>query len=908
MPRPTVDDAISLTSSGSQRGSAALSRTGTEGDDRIEGAETDDTLYGLGGNDALNGMGGNDVLEGGGGDDQLYDRDGSNSLFGGNGNDVLSTTSTGTNLLDGGEGDDNLHAGAGTDTLLGGGGDDRLYLSRSFLSDGYDVVMDGGEGTDELVFNWGFVHDNSSSLSVTARGGAGADVFSVLNGHPGIVIDDFSSGDRLSLMSLLPPYASGNPFGASGYLRAVYENGATRVYHDEDGAVGQVHGFALAFTLTGVTLDALTGNSFVGGFGVDGANKGMMLTGTEGADVLTGHILDDEIRGGDGADRIEGAAGDDVIHGGDEPAFPGGGDVIDAGYGHDSVHGGAGDDDVDGHDGDDVLHGEAGNDRLQGGDGDDRLYGGDGNDNLSDHAGDDLLDGGAGDDIIHGGSIYEETFVHGTTIDGGAGNDRLYAVTTVTKVYGGSGDDSIDVWVERGAAIETPMKVDAGDGNDVFFFGGNSISGRAVAATGGAGRDLYQFTGTGTPAVTITDFQGGAGGDIVDLFSMLPPSVRTNPFAEGGWLQLVQDGSNVQLLIDPDGASGELLFRKKIIFENTTLAAFTADNFTEGVRPDGSSKGLEMDGTPGVDYLVGKRLDDTLRGGGGGDSLLGGEGNDRLLGGDGNDRLEGGAGNDWLEGGAGNDTLVDSAGENLLEGGDGNDDIRSHSSGASRLHGGAGDDYLAIISAGILDGGTGNDILQGGPGNDTVIGGEGADSVRLRGTRADYDITLTDDGYVVTDRRRDGFDGTDTLIGVERFNFNGLRVAFDLDGAAGQAYRLYRAAFDRVPDDAGVGYWMGALDRGSALVDIAAGFIVSKEFKDKYGVSPANADLVGRLYENILDRAPDPGGYEYWLAALDNGTVTLPQVLAMFSESAENREAVAGLIAQGIVYETDSFL
>jgi hypothetical protein len=33
-------------------------------------------------------------------------------------------------------------------------------------------------------------------------------------------------------------------------------------------------------------------------------------------------------------------------------------------------------------------------------------------------------------------------------------------------------------------------------------------------------------------------------------------------------------------------------------------------------------------------------------------------------------------------------------------------------------------------------------------------------------------------------------------------------VALDVDGAAGQAYRLYQAAFDRAPDKNGLGYWI----------------------------------------------------------------------------------------------------
>ena len=70
-----------------------------------------------------------------------------------------------------------------------------------------------------------------------------------------------------------------------------------------------------------------------------------------------------------------------------------------------------------------------------------------------------------------------------------------------------------------------------------------------------------------------------------------------------------------------------------------------------------------------------------------------------------------------------------------------------------------------------------------------------------------------------------------------------------------------------------------------------------------YGAAPSNADLVTRLYQNILHRPAEKAGFDYWLEALDDKLVSLPDVLALFSESPENQQAVAGLIADGIVYQ-----
>jgi hypothetical protein len=52
----------------------------------------------------------------------------------------------------------------------------------------------------------------------------------------------------------------------------------------------------------------------------------------------------------------------------------------------------------------------------------------------------------------------------------------------------------------------------------------------------------------------------------------------------------------------------------------------------------------------------------------------------------------------------------------------------------------------------------------------------------------------------------------------------------------------------------------------------------------------------------VLHRDPDQAGFDYWIYELDNNISTRPQVLAGFSESAENQAALIGAIENGIVY------
>jgi len=126
----------------------------------------------------------------------------------------------------------------------------------------------------------------------------------------------------------------------------------------------------------------------------------------------------------------------------------------------------------------------------------------------------------------------------------------------------------------------------------------------------------------------------------------------------------------------------------------------------------------------------------------------------------------------------------------------------------------------------------------------------------------------------------------------------------DTDGVAGQAYRIYKAAFDRNPDTGGLGYWIAQMDKGMNVVEVAARFIDSDEFRTLYGQKPSNAEFLTKVYSNVLDRNPDQAGLAWWVSEMStNPTKTWQKVLADFSESAENQANVASLIANGIPYD-----
>ena len=216
----------------------------------------------------------------------------------------------------------------------------------------------------------------------------------------------------------------------------------------------------------------------------------------------------------------------------------------------------------------------------------------------------------------------------------------------------------------------------------------------------------------------------------------------------------------------------------------------------------------------------------------------------------------------------------------------------------------------------------GNDRMSGfgaTPGGlDIFFGGDGVDTAVFDGLRSQYKVDKSNavwnpvskltnlTGYIVTQKNQ-STSGTAQLYQVERIAFTDVTLAFDTDGKSGQAYRVYKAAFNRDPmsgDTKGLGYWIAQIENGMDLIEVSARFVDSNEFRTLYGANPTNAQFLTKLYQNVLGRDPEASGYNWWLNELNtNPSKTKAKVLADFAESGENQMGVASLIGSGITYE-----
>jgi len=110
------------------------------------------------------------------------------------------------------------------------------------------------------------------------------------------------------------------------------------------------------------------------------------------------------------------------------------------------------------------------------------------------------------------------------------------------------------------------------------------------------------------------------------------------------------------------------------------------------------------------------------------------------------------------------------------------------------------------------------------------------------------------------------------------------------DHISGMIYRLYNAAFSRFPDKGGLEYWIEKnQSKENSYRETASSFILSKEFRETYGLDTSNKVYIENLYQNVLERIPDIDGFNYWNNQLEQRYENRSELLMGFSESLENK-------------------
>lgn len=157
--------------------------------------------------------------------------------------------------------------------------------------------------------------------------------------------------------------------------------------------------------------------------------------------------------------------------------------------------------------------------------------------------------------------------------------------------------------------------------------------------------------------------------------------------------------------------------------------------------------------------------------------------------------------------------------------------------------------------------------------------------------------TRFDDTIYVVGPRVDGGAGNDTAVWLKAFDdFNSqlknierleMRGADPLSQHQQSLYKLYRAGMGRDPDLGGFQWWN---DSNKPLDEIARGFFASPEFAPT-AAKAQTPDYIDSLYRNILGRAPEQAGLDYWNSRADLDGAGL---LAHIADAPENQLGILG--------------
>lgn len=197
----------------------------------------------------------------------------------------------------------------------------------------------------------------------------------------------------------------------------------------------------------------------------------------------------------------------------------------------------------------------------------------------------------------------------------------------------------------------------------------------------------------------------------------------------------------------------------------------------------------------------------------------------------------------------------------------------------------------------IIIGSNANETLKGLGGNDQINAGGGVDTAIYSYGISRYAVTKTGPSYAIRDTV--GTEGTDTITNVERINFSDKTINLTVQERADSISvenlnllkELYIAFFNRIPDADGLEYWIGQIESGQSINQIAEAFYnAGVQYSDLTGFSStmSDADFVNVIYKNVLGRTDgaDTEGLAYWSGALANGSETRGSLVSSILGSA----------------------
>ena len=425
-----------------------------------------------------------------------------------------------------------------------------------------------------------------------------------------------------------------------------------------------------------------------------------------------------------------------------------------------------------------VLSGGLGDDALNGNNAADILYGDEGNDVLNGNGGRDILYGGTGNDLLKGGSDYDKyIFTLGDgqdIISETSGNDTLQfgvgidpedvEILQVTREESGIVHRDLEISITgtndkvtiqgyfdhfvTGQTSSNPGKVEYIEFSNGTVWGPSDVYGNARNLIGSQGMDaLLGYTGNdvldgrggndglfGLEGSDTYIIKSGYGQSIIGLSNLYETST-----ADLDTIQFGEDIAPTDIIITRPAVASDLSkYALEIAIDGTTDKVILTDFFDPERNQLAEIRLKFADGTiMSQQQMLNAAQAVGLNGTSGDDTMYGyAYENDTIYGGDGADAIYGQGGLDNLYGDAGNDTLQ---GYGVLDGGTGNDILRGESNNLNDP-----DPNTFVFGLGY-----GQDVIEWGGRDGIVEFKEGiapADLIMTRSSSNPDDIVVQIDG------------------------------------------------------------------------------------------------------------------------------------------------------------------
>ncbi len=105
-----------------------------------------------------------------------------------------------------------------------------------------------------------------------------------------------------------------------------------------------------------------------------------------------------------------------------------------------------------------------------------------------------------------------------------------------------------------------------------------------------------------------------------------------------------------------------------------------------------------------------------------------------------------------------------------------------------------------------------------------------------------------------------------------------------------QVAQLYVSLFGRAPDGEGLGFWVGQLDAGQTLAQVAQSMYSVTAARTYYPAYATNEEIVATFYQNVLGRAvgTDTEGQAFWVAKMNAAGATKGSVITEILNTVAN--------------------